>query len=108
MIMSEQKVVVAGWSTVDPTRRDAVVESFKDLVTRARSAPGCLDFAISADPVDSSRINMFEFWESENDLHSWRAVCKPPKKMAPTQRMEVQKHVILKSGPPFSARRSKR
>jgi uncharacterized protein (TIGR03118 family) len=52
--MSEQKVIVAGWYTVDPKRRDEVVENFKDLVLRARSAPGCLDFAITADPVDSN------------------------------------------------------
>ena len=38
--MSECKVIVAGWSTVDPEKRDAVVDSFKDLVLRARSAPG--------------------------------------------------------------------
>jgi quinol monooxygenase YgiN len=66
--MSEQKVIVAGWYTVDPKRRDEVVENFKDLVLRARSAPGCLDFAITADPVDSNRINNFEFWQSEKDL----------------------------------------
>ena len=61
--MSEQKVIVAGWYTVDPKRRDEVVENFKDLVLRARSAPGCLDLAITADPVDSNRINNFEFWQ---------------------------------------------
>ena len=72
--MSEQKVIVAGWYTVDPKRRDEVVENFKDLVLRARRAPGCLDFATTADPGDSNRINNFEFWQSEKDLNSWRAV----------------------------------
>lgn len=72
--MSEQKVIVAGWVTADPEERDEIVESFKDLVIRARSAPGCLDVAISADPVDPGRINNFEFWRSEEDLNSWRAV----------------------------------
>ena len=63
--MSSQKVIVAGWYTVDPSKRDEVVETFKDMVLRARSTPGCLDMAITADPVDSNRINMFEFWRSE-------------------------------------------
>jgi hypothetical protein len=76
-------------------------KNFKDLVLRARSAPGCLDFAITADPVDSNRINNFEFWQSEKDLNSWRAVSNPPKEITPMLRMEVQKHVIQRSGPPF-------
>jgi quinol monooxygenase YgiN len=99
--MSEQKVIVAGWYTVDPKRRDEVVESFKDLVLRARSAPGCLDLAITADPVESNRINLFELWESEEALNAWRAVSRAPKKMAPILRMDMQKHIIQKSGSPF-------
>ena len=99
--MSKQKVIVAGWYTVDPKRRDGVVETFKDMVLRARNAPGCLDFAITADPVDKARINMFEFWRSEKDLKSWRAASNPPKKMTPMLRTNVKKHIIQQSGPPF-------
>ena len=62
--MSEQKVIVAGWYTVDPKRRDEVVENFKDFASCSKR-PECLDFAITADPVDSNRINNFEFWQSE-------------------------------------------
>ena len=99
--MSEQRVIVAGWYTVDPERRDEVVERFKDLMLRARSAPGCLDLTITADPLESNRINLFEFWQSEKALKQWRAVSRPPKRMAPILRMEVQKHIIQRSGPPF-------
>ncbi|HEU4779362.1 MAG TPA: antibiotic biosynthesis monooxygenase family protein [Steroidobacteraceae bacterium] len=105
--MSKRKVIVAGWYTVDPGKRDEVVESCKDMVIRARNAPGCLDFAITADPVNSDRINMFEFWQSEKHLNSWRTVSKGPKKTAPMLKMEVQKHVIHQSGPPFNRRRKK-
>ena len=52
--MSDQKVIVGGWYTVDPKRRDEVVENFKDLVLRARSAPGCLDLQLL--PIRSIRI----------------------------------------------------
>jgi hypothetical protein len=30
--MSEPKVIIAGWCTVDPKRGDEAVESFKDVV----------------------------------------------------------------------------
>src|SRR5688500_16259196 len=106
--MRKQTVIVAGWYTVDSKKGDEVVASIKDMVIRARSAPGCLDFAITADPVDSDRINIFEFWESEKNLNSWRTISRPPKKIPPIGRMEVQKHVIQQSGPPFSRRSRKR
>ncbi len=106
--MNAQKVIVAGWYTVDPGKRDEMVEKFKDMMLRARSTPGCLDMAITADPVDSNRINMFEFWRSEKDLNSWRAVSNAPKKIPRILRVEVQKHTIQKSGAPFEKRRPKR
>src|SRR5262245_17266922 len=99
--MSDRKVIVAGWITVDPKKRDEAVDSFKDLVLRARNAPGCLDFAITADPVDPSRANIFEFWQSQKDLDAWRSVANHPKKVTPMLKVEVQKHVIHESGPPF-------
>jgi quinol monooxygenase YgiN len=101
--MSEPKVIVAGWCTVDAKKRDEAVQSFKSLVLRARRAPGCLDLSITADPVEANRINVFELWQSEGDLKAWRAVAKHPKKITPLLRAEVQKHIIECSGPPFAA-----
>lgn len=99
--MTEPKVIIAGWFTVDPGKRDEVVENHRDLVLRARNAPGCLDLAITADPVDPSRINNFELWQSEEALESWRSVANPPDKITPILEIDMQKHVINKSGPPF-------
>ena len=106
--MSTEKVIVAGWYAVDSNKRDEVVERFTDLVLRARSVPGCLDMAITADPVDSKRINLFEFWRSEKDLLAWRAASRPPKKFPRMLRVEVQKHTIQQSGAPFERRRPTR
>ena len=99
--MTERKVIVAGWYTVQPDKRQAVLESFEDLVQRARTAPGSLDFSISADPLDPSRINMFEFWHSEKALNVWRKVSKPPKRIAKMLQANVRKHVVQRSGLPF-------
>jgi quinol monooxygenase YgiN len=48
--------IIAGYVTVDEEERDAFVKAHRDLITRARQAPGCLDVAITADPVDPRRI----------------------------------------------------
>jgi len=57
-------LIIAGHVEVDPDDRDEAVALMRDLVTRARYAPGCLDFVITADSVDPTRINTFERWES--------------------------------------------
>jgi quinol monooxygenase YgiN len=99
--MTERNVIVAGWYTVQPAKRDAVIESFKDMAQRARSAPGCLDFSIAPDPIEPGRVNMFEFWESEKALKAWRASAKGPKRIAKMLQVKVCKHVIHSSGRPF-------
>jgi quinol monooxygenase YgiN len=42
------------------------------VVEEARGAAGCLDFAISADLIDPSRINIFERWASQAAVDAFR------------------------------------
>ncbi|MBX3480327.1 MAG: antibiotic biosynthesis monooxygenase [Caulobacter sp.] len=39
---------------------------------QARAAEGCLDFAVSEDPVEPDRVNVFERWESAEALEGNR------------------------------------
>jgi quinol monooxygenase YgiN len=71
-------LIIAGCLEVDPDRRDAFVAAHLDLVRRARRSPGCLDLAITADPVDPGRANNFERWASRAELEAWRAVAAAP------------------------------
>lgn len=71
-------LIIAGHIEVDPARRDEVVDALRDLVRRARAAPGCLDVAVTADPLDPSRVNNFERWESPEQLDAFRAVADAP------------------------------
>src|SRR2546421_7165516 len=41
--------------------------------TLFRSAVGCLDVAICADLVDPGRVNIFERWESQAGLETFRS-----------------------------------
>ena len=94
-------LIIAGWFSVAPETRDEVVRMHEDIVRRARGTPGCLDLAISADPLDSGRVNMFELWRSEEELESWRAVIKSPLAEGTILGGDAQKHQISSSGPPF-------
>ena len=64
--------IIAGYVTVDEEKRDGFVEAHRDLITRAREAPGCLDVAITADPVDPRRIYNYERWASWEAIEAWR------------------------------------
>ena len=55
-------VIVAGYLVVDPLQRESYLLGCKAVVQQARRTQGCLDFAISADLLDPSRIDVFERW----------------------------------------------
>ncbi len=94
-------VIVAGSFYVDPAERDRYVDGCRNLVEQARGAPGCLDLAISADPFEPGRINMFEYWDSQESLDAWRARAPHPAVQTALGEVEVFKHDIARSGPPF-------
>lgn len=65
-------VIVAGHLVVDPPQRESYLAGCKDVVDQARRAPGCLDFAITADLLDPGRIDIYERWESRQAVETFR------------------------------------
>ena len=70
-------LIVSGHLVLDPADRDAHVIASAGAVHLARQSPGCLDFAVSADPVDPTRVNVFERWARPADLDAFRASADP-------------------------------
>lgn len=65
-------VIVAGFIHVEPHRRDTYLASCAEVIRQARRTPGCLDFAITADPLDPGRVDVFERWESQTAVEAFR------------------------------------
>ncbi|GAA5066728.1 putative quinol monooxygenase [Nocardia callitridis] len=65
-------VIVAGHLVVDPQHRESYLADCVDVVEQARSVPGCLDFSIAADLLDDGRVNIYERWESQAAVESFR------------------------------------
>lgn len=65
-------VIVAGHILVEPTRREAYLADCVEVVEQARVAPGCLDFAITADLIEPGRINVLERWDTRAALEAFR------------------------------------
>ncbi|TQC43482.1 antibiotic biosynthesis monooxygenase [Rhodococcus sp. WS4] len=66
-------VIVAGNITVEPQQREPYLAGCVSVVEQARRAAGCLDFAITADLIDRCRINIFERWESQAAVDTFRS-----------------------------------
>ncbi|MEU9337830.1 antibiotic biosynthesis monooxygenase family protein [Streptomyces sp. NPDC048290] len=92
-------IVIAGMLSVDPADRDAYVAGCVEVVAQARSAPGCLDFALSADPLAPDRVNVYERWESEEDLARFRGAGPEPEQTARIRGAEVRRYDIAREGP---------
>lgn len=66
-------IIVVGHLQVDPDHRDRAIELSRSAVEAARKTPGCIDFAVSADPVNPSRVNISERWADRKALEDFRA-----------------------------------
>lgn len=71
-------LIVVGHLQLDAGDRDAHVNASSSAVRLARRAQGCLDFAVSADPVDPTRVNVLERWERLEDLEAFRSSQADP------------------------------
>ena len=65
-------IIVAGHLVVDPDERGAYLADSRDVVAQARQAEGCVDFHLSADPLEPGRINVFEQWDSAAAVEAFR------------------------------------
>lgn len=65
-------VIVSGAIHVSPDERDAYLAGCRAVIEQARAAPGCVDFHLSADAIDASRINVYEQWDSVAAVEAFR------------------------------------
>ncbi|MBX9638712.1 MAG: antibiotic biosynthesis monooxygenase [Mycobacteriaceae bacterium] len=65
-------VIVAGFIVVNPLQREGYLANCAEVTRQARRTPGCLDFAITADPLDPARVDIFELWTSQAAADAFR------------------------------------
>jgi quinol monooxygenase YgiN len=87
-------LIIAGSLILDPADRAAFLAANADVVGQARQAAGCLDFVQAADPLDPSRINIFERWDTENNLLAFRGAGRPASDSPPIRSADVMRYII--------------
>jgi quinol monooxygenase YgiN len=93
-------LIIAGYLVVDAEDRDAFVAEGVEAVSAARGAPGCLDFSITADTLDPQRVNIFERWETEEELLAFRGSGPDSGTAARILGADVKRYVIASVGAP--------
>ena len=92
-------IIVAGRIHVMPGQRDAFLAGSRAAIVAARSAPGCRDFVVAADPLEPDRVNVYEAWDTEADLEAFRGAGPGPELAKAIMRADVSRHHVSASGP---------
>jgi quinol monooxygenase YgiN len=90
-------IIVAGWIRVHSDERQTYVDGCLPVIESARSAPGCLDFHITADPLDPERVNIFEQWETVADVERFRGAGIGDEQAAAITAAKVEQHEVAGS-----------
>jgi len=61
-------VIVGGIFEVDPAQREEFVASRHESMRKSRAEPGCLEYVVSADPIEPGRVILFERWADQASL----------------------------------------
>jgi quinol monooxygenase YgiN len=71
-------LIVGGTFQVDPDQRERFLAGRHDMMRTSRAEPGCLEYTFSADPIEPSRVVLFERWESQDALDVHLAALRTP------------------------------
>jgi quinol monooxygenase YgiN len=61
-------VIVGGSFEVEPDQREAFIASRHDSMRKSRSEPGNLEYTVAADPIDPTRVVLYERWVDQAAL----------------------------------------
>lgn len=65
-------IIVSGKLSIKPNERDTFIEKSLKSIVLARKKKGCQDFAVSPDPIDDNRVNIYEKWINREALEAFR------------------------------------
>jgi quinol monooxygenase YgiN len=93
-------IIVAGHIQVAPEERDGYLADCRTVVEQARAAPGCLDFSLSADPLEPGRIVIYERWATDEDVERFRGSGPPAEQQAQILDASVARYRVASVEPP--------
>ena len=65
-------IIVSGKLKIAADKRTDFIIASVESIKEARNNPECSDFAVSPDPVELDRVNIYEEWSSKAALDEFR------------------------------------
>jgi quinol monooxygenase YgiN len=93
-------LIVSGRLFVKPGTRAQFLACCEPSVRMARRAPGCLDFAVSADTIEPDRANVYEAWTDAQSLEAFRGRGTDDPSFSFIVHADIERHEVSRSGPP--------
>ncbi|MGQ0836970.1 putative quinol monooxygenase [Actinokineospora sp.] len=93
-------IIVSGWLKVDPAARAGYLDECRTVMEQARAAAGCHDFTLSADLLEPGRVNIYERWETDEELALFRGSGPDSAQTAQILDASVAKYRISATEPP--------
>ena len=96
-------LIIAGRFEVEPARRDEFIAGKVAGMRESRAEAGCIDYVLSADPIEPGRVHLYERWESKEHLapHLTRIRAPQPENpdVVPVLSADIQQYEIAAVGP---------
>jgi quinol monooxygenase YgiN len=90
-------IIVSGRLYVRPGTRPDFLTSSLEAVAQARGSLGCRDFVVAADPIEPDRVNVYEEWESEEALLTFRGDGPDDALSSSIVKANITQHVVSSS-----------
>lgn len=90
-------IIVAGKIVVRTGTRERYLESSAEAIRQVRKAHGCRDFVVAADPIEPDRVNVYEEWDSEEELLAFRESGTDESLQSVIVNAAVSRHVVSSS-----------
>jgi quinol monooxygenase YgiN len=91
-------IIISGKIYVQPGSREGFLASSLEAVRIARKTLGCRDFIVAADPIEAERVNVYEEWDSETAMLSFRGSGPDQSLTSVIVKASVYKHHVASSG----------
>ncbi len=81
-------VIVGGSFEVEPDQREEFLAGRREAIRAARAEVGCLEYTVTADPIEPDRVVLYERWADQAALDAHLAASRqapppPPGGVAP-------------------------
>ncbi len=92
-------IIISGWLRVRPGQRERMLAASAEAMRMARKAEGCRAFVVAADPLDDELVNVYEQWDNEAALLTFRGERPEADMQDMIVAAEVRRYEIASIGP---------